>query len=328
VCRRNNKRHSQLIVTPDSRTADNISRLDTSLGERLRFRWRLSGRREITTNASKISVVFALLLSGTFSILALSSPVKSLPTDPRFTVCSVTGGDVGTAGSKVCQVALAKYETELPPLLLPHWTFLTYLDLSVSFLTLSIFFLLAPLLTRRWPKGRVIATPRAVKDAALLAMMAGTVVFAVCVFMDVVSTNPADIPGPLFLGNQLSTGWTYYLNRYLLSGQSSLEVFGRTAFFALALAMFGAFVYRLGEGIPLALAKTSAMFAAPLLVVLETVLLVFTPVNMPIHVSALLVGTPLEGVLTNWFVLIVSLGVFSFWSLRTRLSPGETLKTA
>lgn len=225
------------------------------------------------------------------------------------------------AGSKVCQVALAKYEVELPPLLFPYWVFRTYQDLSAALLALAVFLYFLPAVTRRFSKGRTFPIPRPLKDIALLMAASGTVVFAVCVFMDVVSTNPADVPNPLLLGTQLGANWTYYLDRYLLSGTSSLEVFGRIAFLSFALASSGAFVYRLGEGVAVAFAKALALFAAPLLIAFETILLLFTPVNMPIHVSALLVGTPLADVFTNWFVLVISTGVFACGLSRSRLPP-------
>ncbi|MGP8124324.1 MAG: hypothetical protein ACLQEQ_00405 [Nitrososphaerales archaeon] len=251
-------------------------------------------------------VVVALSLSGAWALLALSSPVKSLPLDPRSSsVCSLLG-NVSPSAASPCEAAIAKYKADLVTMQLPFWTYQTYGDLAAGFLAAACLSLLAQVFVQRMSKGPKISVPRPFRDVALLGALAGLAMFAVCAFMDVVSTNPADIPNPLLFSKLLGADWTYYLNLYLLSGRSSLEAFGRTAFATFVVAVSGVFVYRLEEGVIIALAKTVTMFAAPVLIAFEAVLLLFTPVNMPIHVSALLDGTFLAGLLTNWFVLVVS----------------------
>ena len=193
-----------------------------------------------------------------------------------------------------------------------------YRDLAMGFAVLAALFLLAAVVIPRLPRDSRFSVPRAVRDIALLGAIAGLVVFAVFVFLDIVTT--LETPGPFVFHNLLSANVKYYTHGG--SFYSNLETFGETAFAVFVVATSCAFVYRLREGVLTALGKAVALFAAPALIVFEIALLLFTPVNMPIFAAKFLDGSPLAGILTNWFVLVISSGLFALGLTHRRLRLG------
>ncbi|MGP8124323.1 MAG: hypothetical protein ACLQEQ_00400 [Nitrososphaerales archaeon] len=196
------------------------------------------------------------------------------------------------------------------------WCSQTCADVAIGLATLAVLFYFMSVVAQRVKRlDRRLPVPRPIRDLALLGAVSGLAIFALLAFLDVVTT-PIRIPGPLILSNVLSANVHYYGGPPPIS---LLETIGQEGFGAFIAATCCVFVYRLTEGVWTALGKALALFAAPVLVAFEVALLVFTPINMPIQATEFLVGSPLGAVLTNWFVLVVSSGLFVLGLARSRL---------
>ena len=91
-------------------------------------------------------------------------------------------------------------------------------------------------------------------------------------------------------------------------GHYLFGVFG-FAFFASASLCLVA--YFLKKGILKAFKDALRFFVFPALMIFELLLLFVDTKEMPRHVTMFLASTPLSGILTNWFVLVVSSGLFA-----------------
>lgn len=266
---------------------------------------------------SRLLVVVVVLLAASL-VLALLALLVPPPTDPLpsyvWQCPPPSTWHIGHNCWKVLlhdpsQTAVESYSV----LLLLHQG---YGDLAVGFGALAALYLLALVLVPRVPRGPHVPVPRAVRDVALLGALAGLVVFAVFVFLDVVTT-PVLTPGPFIFRNLLSANVGYYTHGGTF--YYDLGAFGKAAFAVFAVASSCAFIYRLSGGVTTALGKTVTLFAAPVLTGFEIALILFTPVNMPIQATEFLRGTLLAGILTNWFVLVISAGLFALGLTHRRL---------
>jgi len=113
--------------------------------------------------------------------------------------------------------------------------------------------------------------------------------------------------GPLILRN-LYVAHVIDLNH--IPGIFNISVIGWNATVALSLSILFMAVYRLEQGILTAFWKSVTLFAAPAVMAFEIGLLLFGPSTMPLQATNFLIGTPLASVLTNWFLLVVSSGLF------------------
>jgi hypothetical protein len=77
--------------------------------------------------------------------------------------------------------------------------------------------------------------------------------------------------------------------------------------------------YFLDRGISNAFKDTLRFFIFPALMIFELWLLLVDTQEMPLRVTMFLASTPLSGILTNWFVFVVSSGLFIIEILRKRL---------
>jgi hypothetical protein len=158
---------------------------------------------------------------------------------------------------------------------------------------------------------RRIPVPRAIRYFGLGGALLGLSVFAVLAFADVISIGGynLNVMGPLLL-RDFYVAHVIDLNR--VSGPFNINVIGKNATIALAGSISCMFVCRLENGVLTALSKTVTLFAAPVVMSFEIGLLLFGPATMPQHVTNLLTNVfPLDGILTNWFLLVVSSGLFA-----------------
>ena len=186
------------------------------------------------------------------------------------------------------------------------WSSQSCADIALALASLSSLFFFAPLLAPRLKRiDRKLGVPGKVRLIALLGTAAGLIVFGALAFLDIVST-PIRTPGPLILAAILGNNVNYFGGPPPLS---LLEVMGKEGFVAFIVATVCMFAYRVREGVLKGLWKALALFAAPVLIVFEIALFLFTPINMTIHVTQFLANTTLGDILTNWFVLVVSAGL-------------------
>ncbi|HYA78466.1 MAG TPA: hypothetical protein VEF91_07085, partial [Verrucomicrobiae bacterium] len=88
-------------------------------------------------------------------------------------------------------------------------------------------------------------------------------------------------------------------------------VFGVFGFAFFVSAFLSLMACLLDRGIMKALKDVLQFFILPALIIFELGLLFVDTKEMPHHVTMFLASTPLAGILTNWFVLIVSSGLFA-----------------
>jgi hypothetical protein len=93
-------------------------------------------------------------------------------------------------------------------------------------------------------------------------------------------------------------------------------VFGFAFFASASLCLMA---YFLNRGIVKAFKDALRFFVFPALMVFELGLLFVDTKEMPRHATMFLASTPLAGILTNWFVLVVSSGLFAIGLAHKRL---------
>jgi hypothetical protein len=155
-----------------------------------------------------------------------------------------------------------------------------------------------------------IPVPRAVRYIGLGGAISGLVVFAALAFADVISIGDhnLDVMGPLIL-RSFYVAHVIDLNH--VPGPFNIDVIGKNATVALVGSISCMLVYRLEQGVLTALSKAVTLFAAPAVMIFEIGLLLFGPATMPLQAANFLVGSPLAGILTNWFLLVVSSGLYA-----------------
>jgi hypothetical protein len=77
--------------------------------------------------------------------------------------------------------------------------------------------------------------------------------------------------------------------------------------------------YFLDRGILRAFKETLRFFVLPALMIFELGLLFVDTKEMTLHATLFLASTPLSGILTNWFVFVVSSGLFAIELAHKRL---------
>jgi hypothetical protein len=191
------------------------------------------------------------------------------------------------------------------------WSYQSLEELALGLMTLALLLIFLSLVATELKRfDRWIPVPRAVRYIGLGGAMLGLVVFAALAFVDVISIGGSnlDVIGPLILRN-FYVAHVIDLNH--APGPFNIDVIGKNATVALAGSIPCMFVYRLEQGVLTALTKAVTLFAAPAAMAFEIGLLLFGPITMPLQVTNFLVNVPpLAGILTNWFLLVVSSGLF------------------
>lgn len=186
------------------------------------------------------------------------------------------------------------------------WLHQTYDQIAVSFVALAVLSTLMFIAVPR-PKrfGRKFAVPRGIRDIALLGFMVSIIIFAIFAYITATSGYIAASRAAL-----VAFYSEFPVGHYLFG------VFGFTFFVS---ASFCLMAYFLDRGILRAFRDALRFFVFPALMAYELWLLLVDTKEMPIHVMMFLAGTPLAGILTNWFVFVVSLGLFTLGLMRRRL---------
>ena len=183
------------------------------------------------------------------------------------------------------------------------WSSQSCADVALALGTASA---LTPLVFAVLPRlrkaDRKVAIPGLFRTIAFVGCAGGLSVFAALAFLDIVST-PIRTPGPLVLGSVLGANVKYFGGPPSLSW---LETMGRDGFEAFVAATICSFVVLVRDGILAGLGRAVVFFAAPVIIVFETALLIFTPINMTIHATQFLSGTALGDLFTNWYVFVLS----------------------
>jgi len=211
------------------------------------------------------------------------------------------------------------------------WAHSGLVQLALSFAVLGGLVLASILAAPKLKRfDRRVPVPRAVGDTGLLVAMGGFTVFLVYVFIDIAISFPPVMRGEgalhaFILLPQMNWLWGFYANYTHLAYLTLPESFGVQAFYVLAAGTFGAFVYHLKGGILSALAKAITLLWAPAVMVLTFGLLLLAPEYMPLQATKFLIGSPYAGILTNWFALALSSGLFAFMIIHRRLIPTTAL---
>jgi len=188
------------------------------------------------------------------------------------------------------------------------WLHQTYGQIAVSFVALavlsSLLFVAASRLSRVRRKSVVSLT---IKDIALLSFVASVIVFSIFAYITATSS---------YISASRAALLAFYLEFPAGTGHYIFGVFG-FAFFVFA--SLGLMTYFLDRGILGAFKDTLRFFVFPALMVYELWLLLVDTKEMPLHVTLFLAGTPLAGIVTNWFVFVVSSGLFVIGLAHKRL---------
>jgi len=190
------------------------------------------------------------------------------------------------------------------------WSFQSSVDLSMGFATLALLLIFFPFVAELKSLNWRIPAHRTIKDIGLVGAVSGLTVFAAFAFADAISIGGPNLRlmGPLILRN-------FYLAHVIdlnhAPGPFNIDVIGVNATVALSVAVSCMLLYRLEQGVFTALSKAFTLFAAPAVMVFEIAMLLFGPATMPLQAANFLVGSPLASILTNWFLLVVSSGLFA-----------------
>lgn len=194
------------------------------------------------------------------------------------------------------------------------WSLQSLEDIGMGFAALAILLVflssvareLKPLALARWR----IPARRAIRGIGLVGAVSGLAVFATLAFADVISIGGPNLNliGPLILRDFYVA---HVVDLGYAPGPFNISVIGVNATVALSVAISCMLVYRLEQGVLTALSKAFTLFAAPTVMIFEIGLLLFGPATMPLQATNFLVGSPLASLLTNWFLLVVSSGLFA-----------------
>jgi len=225
----------------------------------------------------------------------------------------------------VVALALAAAGALIPPASLPtspnavYWFWLTTWsshsleELVTGFATLAIFlFVLSLVVTELRQYDIGVPLGRAIRSVGLAGAVLAMAFFGAFAFADDISIgvgNPSLNPlGPLIFRS-------FYLAHVIDLGSApgpfNISGIGWNATIALSLAILCMIVYRLEQGLLTAVWKSVTMFAAPAVLAFEIGLLLFGPYTMPLQATNYLIGTTFAIIFTNWFLLVVSSGLFA-----------------
>src|SRR5208283_1409093 len=186
------------------------------------------------------------------------------------------------------------------------WLYQTYSQIAISFTALAILSFLV-FVDVPTPKRfyRKFAVPSMIRGIALLGSVVSTIIFAIFGYLTATSHN-----------NSASREALVAFYSKFPEGNYLFGVFG-LAFFALASICL--MTYFLDRGISSAFKDLLRFFIFPALMIFELWRLLVDTQEMPLRVTMFLASTPLSGILTNWFVFVVSSGLFVIEILRKRL---------
>jgi hypothetical protein len=177
------------------------------------------------------------------------------------------------------------------------WLHQTIEQIAVSFLALAVLSaFMVPVIARTRRFDRKVAVPNAIKAIALIGFVVSTIGFAI--FGYVTATSHYNSWSRSFLVSYYST---------FPIGTFFFGVVGFAFFVSASLCLLA---YFLEKGKMGAFKETLLFFVFPALIIYELWLSLADPVEMPIHVTMFLSSTPLAGILTNWFIFVVSSGLF------------------
>ena len=198
------------------------------------------------------------------------------------------------------------------------WSVQSLDKLGMGFLAMALLLVLLSFVAPELKQLDVrVHAPRVLKRVSLVGAVSGLLFFAVLAFADVISIGNAnlDLLGPLVLHN-FYVAHVIDLNH--TPGPFNINVIGENATVALSVAILFMFVYRLEQGALTALSKAITLFAAPAVMVFEIGLLLFGPATMSLQATNILIGSPLAAILTNWFLLVISSGLFAMGLARRK----------
>jgi len=178
------------------------------------------------------------------------------------------------------------------------WLHQTYGQIAVSFAALVI---LSSFDARSFLKptkgGRKFLLSRATRDVVLLGFAASVILFGIYAYITATSNHISVSHAALVaIFSEFPAGQGHYL----------FGVFGFAFFVS---ASFCLTAYFLDRGMLMAFRDVLRFFVFPALTAYELWLLLADAKEMPVHVTMFVGDTPLGGILTNWFVLVVSSGL-------------------
>jgi len=191
------------------------------------------------------------------------------------------------------------------------WSFQSSVDLGMGFATLALLLIFLPFVAKVLkPFDWKAPARRSIRGIGIVGAGLGLAAFAAFAFANDISIGREnlDLMGPLILRDFYVA---HVINLGVAPGPFNIRVIGVNATVALSIAISCILVYRLEQGVLTALTKAFTLFAAPAVMVFEIGLLLFGPSTMPLQATNLLIGSPLASLLTNWFLLVVSSGIFA-----------------
>ena len=249
-------------------------------------------------------VVLFLAASLVFAFEAFISPVKSVPPSPPFPACAevqsmLSGASPLSASvAKACASSKLAWSEQIAMLETSTHEYDSYLGTATGLAVVSLLCFLA-LSKFSLPKGPRLRVPRVIRDVALLGAASGLVIFSA------------------FVCEGLSPSDTYFFEIHHPGIMSNFGLYGFACF---AFACICSAVYLFDKGVVIAFLDAFLFLACPVLVVYELHLL-FAPTGgfwaMWEQAAQFLSRIPLYGVtnlgyvVTNWFLLVVSLGFFT-----------------
>jgi hypothetical protein len=185
------------------------------------------------------------------------------------------------------------------------WLHQTYGQIAVSFAALTVLFSLMFVAVPRLRRfDRKYAVSHTIRVISLISFMVSVIAFAIFGYITATShNNSASLAALLAFRSVFPIGM--------------FGVFGLMLF---ACAFICLMVYFLDKGSLRAFKDAMRFFVFPALMVFELWLLLVDTKEMPLHVTMFLGSTPLSGVLTNWFVFVVSSGLVALGLAYKRLT--------
>ena len=225
----------------------------------------------------------SFLLASGFVFLVFSSAV-SLPSYP-----SCANPDYGSATTQICVMQVLHYEGVVSSNALTFWTGqLRLLEVALGF----CFCVVLARLGRRFNLRKALSA---------VCVVSGLWFYFIFVAMDTLFPVAASGAKVGVWASSAVDYLTNYLNVHVGFGQAA---FGMLGFLSLLVAGAGVMVFRIENGLWIALKDSVLYLAAPAILVLEVMLLLIAPDSMSIHVTDFTSSVPF---LNNWVAFGCSL---------------------
>jgi hypothetical protein len=178
------------------------------------------------------------------------------------------------------------------------WLHLTIYQIAISFIALAVLSIfISPVVRKLRRFDQKFAVPNRYKFIARIGFGVAVVVFAIFGYVTATSHD-----------NSWSRSFLVAFYAIFPGGAFFFGVLGFTFFVSATLCLLTSLLER---GTINALTETFRFFVFPAIMVFELWLSLSDTAEMSIHATLFLSYTPLTGIVTNWFVFVVSTGLFA-----------------